>query len=732
MLRHVTTLCAFALLLVGTAAAQTVTTVGEINAIPQSQIDQLNALGDGVSSTDLNSCGSLIYNSLCGESVKITAVVMSDPLNSGLSSINSEGRPSRIHLFVRDVVSDTAGSDGQGIQIVDGGNLGYDGLVIGDVVEITGNVSPFNTTMQISPTAAPVVTGARDPLTDAIFAPVAVSTSDLNADAGADGAIRTNWDNLSKLRGNYVRFEGATALTRTSGSRVDWNWTSDSGATSVAMYDTSTRYRNDRSDYPANFNTRTDDYVAPTPGATINVQGFVTFNGGNSSDPFQLGAPNGIALALNPMEDADVEISASPPAVNNISLPSGIPSSQSTVTVTAEIDPDPSRSMTGADLIFTTTSNATEATVSGTGTGNLWSFDITSGLADGDFVTFRIEATDNTSATTVSPNSSFRVLDGGVTTIAHLQQTADGLAGSSPFSGSTIPVNITATVTISAESGILAFQDGTNPWSGIGMASLGGSNTAAGLTDLRAGDVVNFTEVKVEENFGYTRLDEDNVVFTVVSTGGANVAPVMVSTDVLKDSAIAEAHESMLLEFDDVVVTATNADAPSGPYGEFAVSSDGTDANALRVDDTSSLVSYSGNDPGTLYNAGERLDFVRGVLGYSFGNFKLYPASFEDIGGVINTSTEENGVPSAFSLHQNYPNPFNPTTSIQYDLAATSNVTLTVYDVLGRSVATLVNGQIAAGTHTVTFDASDLTSGVYVYRIANGSAVQTRTMLLMK
>ncbi|MBT4053213.1 MAG: hypothetical protein HOE73_09000, partial [Bacteroidetes Order II. Incertae sedis bacterium] len=143
MLRHVTTLCAFALLLVGTAAAQTVTTVGEINAIPQSQIDQLNALGDGVSSTDLNSCGSLIYNSLCGESVKITAVVMSDPLNSGLSSINSEGRPSRIHLFVRDVVSDTAGSDGQGIQIVDGGNLGYDGLVIGDVVEITGNVSPF-------------------------------------------------------------------------------------------------------------------------------------------------------------------------------------------------------------------------------------------------------------------------------------------------------------------------------------------------------------------------------------------------------------------------------------------------------------------------------------------------------------------------------------------------------------------------------------------------------------
>ncbi|MDA0683464.1 MAG: T9SS type A sorting domain-containing protein [Bacteroidetes bacterium] len=734
MLRYVTTLCAFALLLVGTAAAQTVTTVAEINAIPQGQIDQLNTLGDAVTTGDLNSCGSLIYNSLCGEAVKITVVVMSDPLNSGLASVNSEGRPGRVHIFVRDVATDTTGPEGQGIQVVDGGNLGIVGLVIGDVVEITGTVGPFNTTMQVSPTEAPVVIGSRDPATDPIFDPIMVTTSDLNADVGADGAIRVNWDNLGNLRGNYVRFEGASALTRTSGSRVDWNWTSDAGASSVSMYDTSTRYRNDRNDYPINFNTRTDDYVAPTPGATVNVQGFVTFNGGTSSDPFGLAVPNGVALAVNPMEDADVDISASPPAVNNVSLADGIPSSQAPVTITAEVVADPARSLTGANLVFTTTSNATETTVAGAaGADNVWSFEISSGLTDGDFADYRIEATDDTGATTVSSGFSFRVLDGGIQRISHIQQTADGQPGDSPFVGQTIAMDITATVTLSAESGNLALQDGTEPWSGISLESVsGGSNEPAGLVDLRPGDVINVTSARIEEDFGLTKFDEDNMSFTVVSTGGATLDPIVVPTDVLQDRAIAEAYEGMFLRIEDAVVTATNADDPSGPFGEFELSSDGTSGNALRVDDASSLLSYTGNDPGTVFATGERLEFVQGILWYSFSNFKLVPQSFDDIGAVTNTSTEDGEVPNAFTLHQNYPNPFNPSTSISFDMAQTADVTLAVYDVLGRNVATLVNGQMASGRHTVTFDASSLTSGVYMYRISNGSSTMTRTMLLMK
>ncbi|RMF58899.1 MAG: T9SS C-terminal target domain-containing protein, partial [Bacteroidetes bacterium] len=85
-----------------------------------------------------------------------------------------------------------------------------------------------------------------------------------------------------------------------------------------------------------------------------------------------------------------------------------------------------------------------------------------------------------------------------------------------------------------------------------------------------------------------------------------------------------------------------------------------------------------------------------------------------------------------FALHQNFPNPFNPQTTIRYELARSGRVALEVFDLLGRRVATLVNGEQPAGTFTVTFDARDLASGVYVYRLTAGSQVMTRTMLLMK
>ena len=70
-----------------------------------------------------------------------------------------------------------------------------------------------------------------------------------------------------------------------------------------------------------------------------------------------------------------------------------------------------------------------------------------------------------------------------------------------------------------------------------------------------------------------------------------------------------------------------------------------------------------------------------------------------------------------FTLGQNYPNPFNPSTTINFSLAVDSKVSLKIFDVLGQEVATLINGQMAAGSQKVSFDASSLNSGVYFYRI---------------
>jgi len=92
----------------------------------------------------------------------------------------------------------------------------------------------------------------------------------------------------------------------------------------------------------------------------------------------------------------------------------------------------------------------------------------------------------------------------------------------------------------------------------------------------------------------------------------------------------------------------------------------------------------------------------------------------------------DNGLPSVFALEQNYPNPFNPTTTINYSLPKASNATLIVYNLLGQRVATLVNEHLAAGGHTVQFDAKNLATGVYFYRLEAGSYVACKKMLLLK
>ncbi len=93
---------------------------------------------------------------------------------------------------------------------------------------------------------------------------------------------------------------------------------------------------------------------------------------------------------------------------------------------------------------------------------------------------------------------------------------------------------------------------------------------------------------------------------------------------------------------------------------------------------------------------------------------------------------EGSGRPTVFALEQNYPNPFNPTTTIQYALPHRSHVTLTVFNTLGQQVATLVYGDIDAGFHSVQFHASGLASGVYFYRLAAGSYVDTMKLLLIR
>jgi hypothetical protein len=99
---------------------------------------------------------------------------------------------------------------------------------------------------------------------------------------------------------------------------------------------------------------------------------------------------------------------------------------------------------------------------------------------------------------------------------------------------------------------------------------------------------------------------------------------------------------------------------------------------------------------------------------------------------TVDVASHENNQPKEYLLFQNYPNPFNPSTKIGYQIAQSGYVTLKIYDVLGKEVATLVNESKSAGTYEIQFDASRFTTGTYFYRLTTDQMAETKKMLLIK
>jgi len=130
-----------------------------------------------------------------------------------------------------------------------------------------------------------------------------------------------------------------------------------------------------------------------------------------------------------------------------------------------------------------------------------------------------------------------------------------------------------------------------------------------------------------------------------------------------------------------------------------------------------------------------QLDWLERPEGHSWG---LWRASLDRMleyffpANPTNLSENVSHYPGDFNLFQNYPNPFNPSTIIRYQIPVAGDVLLKIYDVLGNEVATLVNDRVEAGKHSVNFDARNLSSGLYIYKLQSVNFVQSRKMILLK
>ncbi len=119
-----------------------------------------------------------------------------------------------------------------------------------------------------------------------------------------------------------------------------------------------------------------------------------------------------------------------------------------------------------------------------------------------------------------------------------------------------------------------------------------------------------------------------------------------------------------------------------------------------------------------------------GTDGFALGDLNWFPT--QKAAWLLTDVKRVNELPEGYSLSQNYPNPFNPSTEIAFSIPAQSNVELKVFNLLGQEVATLVNQTMAPGSYTVDFNAANLASGMYVYRLKADNFVSTYKMVLMK
>ena len=251
----------------------------------------------------------------------------------------------------------------------------------------------------------------------------------------------------------------------------------------------------------------------------------------------------------------------------------------------------------------------------------------------------------------------------------------------------------------------------------------GGTLTGSGIYSF--GEIVT---VKATPNSGYQFVSWTEGG-TVVSTG-TNYAFIINSSRVLVANFA-------LLSVLSVTPDFVNVNHPAGTTS-FSVANTGSGTlNWSAVSNTSWITitgAGSGTNSGTInvsYNANTgnaRTGTITVTAAGASGSPKIVEvrqATYTDVRDL-------NDKPETFNLFQNFPNPFNPTTNIRFNLSKDSMVSLKVYNILGQEIAQLINKEMPAGSYQYDFDASQLTSGLYIYKIQTENFVQAKKMLLMK
>jgi DNA/RNA endonuclease YhcR with UshA esterase domain len=466
--------------------------------------------------------------------------------------------------------------------------------------------------------------------------------------------------------------------------------------------------------------------IGPPPVGSLvqSIEGWLYHHYGSNADS--------TAYKLCPLYADDIVFGAGPPSIRDLSRDPCTPtSSDSEVAVSCVITDN--TSIAEALVHYSIDGGGTYQSVT-METADDSTFTGVIPVSDGDEIYYYITATDDGGEqsepkSSMFPNDvdhdqlGFHVVD--VLTIGLIQATP-WPSGNTLYEGCDVTLTGIVTADTAQYNSVYssyAFQDGTGQWNGLVFDT-------EDIVELTRGDEVSVTGLVTDYDPDYafqftgnTRLIDSDV--TVLSSGNDIPAPTIASCrDLSQTGEEVESYEGVLVKINNVTISSVN-------QYDWSVT-DATGSETL-IDDDMATDNFMSD-----LEDGQELEYVMGIFNFSFGTYKIQIRDLADLGQMVGIDDDVQVNPYDYALHENFPNPFNPETQIRFSVGGQENVKLIIYDIMGRQVRTLVNGEsFRPGFHVVNWDGLDnaghkVASGMYIYRIKAGDFIADKKMLLVK
>ena len=444
---------------------------------------------------------------------------------------------------------------------------------------------------------------------------------------------------------------------------------------------------------------------------------------------------------LCPLYVSDMEFGSGPPSITDLSRDPCAPLSTDSEVIVSCVILDNS-TISEALIYYSINGGEYSSIVMSPSEGDIFSGVIP--ISDGDEIYYYITATDD-GADQSEPKTSifpfdieyeqlgFHVTD--LLSIGKVQYTP-WPSGNTLYQGYNVTVSgvVTAdTAQFNSSYGSYALQDGSGQFSGLIF------NTNE-LEELSRGDDVTVTglatDLAIGDEFGYkfngnTRLT--NSIVTINSSENDVPASELVSCeDIHQIADEVEFYEGVLVKVENVTVSLIDE------YDIIITDNSGFEA-ILDDDMMYPFLELDDQDPflGNL-SIGQEISYVQGVFNFSFGTYKIQTRDADDIGTTMGVNDDVAINPYEYALHNNFPNPFNPETQIRFSIGSSEMVKLTIYDMMGRQVRSLISGDsYGPGFHVVNWEGLNnkgekVPSGMYIYRIKAGNFIADKKMVLVK